>query len=81
MFGADKLRKAGRRMEGSVRNLGPGAEGLSTGFPRPGSGGMILESSWKAPGSSREHGMGREDAGRDAGLAWSICSAQEWLEC
>lgn len=44
LFGADKLRKPGRRMEGSVRNLGPGAAGLSTGFPRPGHGVMILES-------------------------------------
>lgn len=26
LFGADKLRKPGRRMEGSVRKLGPGAE-------------------------------------------------------
>lgn len=69
LFGADKLRKPGRRMEGSVRNLGPGAAGLSTGFPRPGRGVMILESAWQP----REHGD------EPAGVGWMQGGMQGWL--
>lgn len=44
LFGADKLRKPGRRMEGSVKSLEPRAPGLRSWFPRHGCGTAILES-------------------------------------
>lgn len=50
LFGADKLRKPGRRMEGSVKSLEPRTAGL-----RSGSHGMAVgRRSWKAPCSPRQ---------------------------
>lgn len=43
LFGADKLRKPGCRMEGSVKSLEPGAAELRSGFPRHGRRAAILE--------------------------------------
>lgn len=49
LFGADKLRKPGRRMEGSVKSLEPRAARLRSGFPRHGRGAVILESALQPP--------------------------------
>lgn len=60
MFGADKLRKPGRRMEGSVKSLEPRAAGLRSWFPRHGCGTAILESALSK----------RRGAGLGVGLGW-----------